>query len=154
MNDGFSLQNTTCVRHSHSARLLARPPHKAIVAASRTHSHGSTQGQHLSRREHATVLAGVLCALNSTQHQKEHKYTPYCSEQPIFGSLARTRTRNDAWIHTSPIVHARLAAHRPHFPSKVQHCTMSGKTLCSPPHTAESQHIRQGLQEQCVMVLQ
>jgi hypothetical protein len=139
-----------CVRHSPSTRPLARPPGEAFAAASRTHGHGSTHGQHPSRREHATVLVGVLCATNGTQHQQRHKHTTHSSEQPIFGSLMRARTRNDAWDHASPIVHARLAAHRPHLPSKAQHCTMSGKALCSLPHTAASQHTREGLREQCV----
>ena len=139
-----------CVRHSPSARPLARPPREAFAAASRTHGHGSTHGQHPSRREHATVLVGVLCATNGTQHQQRHKHTTHSSEQPIFGSLMRARTRNDAWDHASPIVHARLATHRPHLPSKAQHCTMSGKALCSLPHTAASQHTREGLREQCV----
>ena len=111
---------------------------------------GSRHGQHPSRREHATVLVGVLCATNGTQHQQRHKHTTHSSEQPIFGSLMRARTRNDAWDHASPIVHARLATHRPHLPSKAQHCTMSGKALCSLPHTAASQHTREGLREQCV----
>ena len=139
-----------CVRHSPSTRPLARPPGEAFAAASRTHGHGSTHGQHPSRREHATVLVGVLCATNGTQHQQRHKHTTHSSEQPIFGSLMRARTRNDAWDHASPIVHARLATHRPHLPSKAQHCTMSGKALCSLPHTAASQHTREGLREQCV----
>ena len=118
----------------HAKRL--RPPRAP-------HGHGSTNGKHPSRREHATVLVGVLCAINGTQHQQRHKHTTHSSEQPIFGSLARARTRNDAWDHASPIVHARLATHRPHLPSKAQHCTMSSKTLYSPPYIAASQHIRE-----------
>ena len=132
---------------SPSTRSLARPPGEAFAAASRTHGHGNTHGQHPSRREHATVLVGVLCATNGTQHQQRHKHTAHSSEQPIFGSLTRARTRNDAWDHASPIVHARLATHRPHLPSKAQHCNMSGKALCSLPHTAASQHTQEGLRE-------
>ena len=65
----FSSKTQWCVRHSSSARPLVRPPRKANSAAWLTHGHGSTLGQHPSRREHATVLVGVLCALNGTQHQ-------------------------------------------------------------------------------------
>ena len=90
------------------------------------------------------MLVGVLCAINDTQQQLKHKHTPHSSEQPIFGSLTRARTRSDACDHASPIVHARLAKHEPHLLSKTQHCTLSSKTLYSPPHTAASQHIRKG----------
>ena len=111
------------------ARWPGRQAKRLIAAALRTHGHGSTHGQHPSRREHATVLVGVLCATNGTPHQQRHKHTTHSSEQPIFGSLMRVRTRNDAWDHASPIVHARLATNRPHLPSKAQHCTMSGNAL-------------------------
>ena len=58
-----------CVCHSHSTRPLARPLREANAAAARTHGRGNTPGQHPSRREHATVLFGMLCAHNGTKHR-------------------------------------------------------------------------------------
>ena len=135
-------------------RAPARRPHHvvelAVVVMSRRRSseiilHLGGLGAKKNNLSIITVLVGVLCATNGTQHQQRHRYTTRSSEQPIFSLLTRARTRNDAWDHASPIVHARLATHRPHLPSKAQHCTMSGKTLCSLPHTAASQHTREGL---------
>ena len=68
-----------CVRHSHSTRPLARPLREANAAAARTHGRGNTPGQHPSRREHATVLVGMLCAHNGTKHQQKHKHTAHSS---------------------------------------------------------------------------
>ena len=117
-----------------------------------THGHGSTHGQHPSRREHATVLVGVRVpsmAHSTNKGTNTHHNAP---SSQILARFTWARTRNDACDHASPIVvHARLATHKPHLPCKAQHCTMSGKALCSPPYTAASQHIREGLREQCVM---
>jgi hypothetical protein len=68
-----------CVRHSPSTRRLARPLREANAAAARTHGRGNTLGQHPSRREHAVVLVGMLCAPNGTKHQQKHKYTAHSS---------------------------------------------------------------------------
>ena len=140
-----------CVRHSPSARPLARPPREAFAAASRTH--GPWQHARATPKPpRACHCAGwsPVCHQWHTAPTKAHIHNTLSSEQPIFGSLMCARTRNDAWDHASPIVHARLATHRPTLHSKAQHCTMSGKALCSLPHTAASQHTREGLREQCV----
>ena len=116
--------------HSPSARQLARPPRDALAALSRACGHGNACWQHPGRRVHANVQVEVLCAHNGTQHQPKHKNTPQALEQPISGSFPRARTRRDPCYHGSPIVHARLAPHKPLLPSIAQLCIMSAN-MCA-----------------------
>jgi len=47
------------------------------------------------------------------------------------------------------MVNACPAAQQPQILTMAQLCTMLGKTLCKPPHTAACQHFSEGMREHC-----